>query len=67
MSVMSQVLQLKLQGALADVPADVLKAAVDVCKRIGADTEIMPGVPSLEVLAAAAGILSERERLAGNG
>lgn len=62
MTVTSQVLQMKLQGALADIPADVLKQAVEVCKVIGADTEIMPNVPSLEVLCAAAGILSERER-----
>ncbi|MER9912822.1 hypothetical protein NKJ71_19540 [Mesorhizobium sp. M0050] len=62
MSAELHVLRLKLQGALADVPADVLKDATDICQRIGAETEVMPGIPSLEVLAAAAGIMSERER-----
>lgn len=67
MSVLEQVLQLKVQGILAAVPADVLRDAVEVCKLIGADLEIRPNIPSLEVLCAAAGILSERERLAKNG
>lgn len=62
MTVKSQVLQVKLQGMLALVPAEVMKQAIDVCKLIGADVEAMPDVPSLEVLCAAAGILSERER-----
>ncbi|TIR87350.1 MAG: hypothetical protein E5X05_01245 [Mesorhizobium sp.] len=62
MSSAFHVLKMKLHGALADVPDDVLKQAVEICQRIGADTEIMPNVPSLEVLCAAAGILSERER-----
>lgn len=62
MSAVSQVLQLKLHAAMADVPPDVMRDAVEICRRIGADTEIMPGVPSLEVLCAAAAIFSERER-----
>lgn len=63
MSAVSQVMQMKLHGILALVPEDVMKQAVEVCKRIGADVETMPNVPSTELLAAAAGILSEREKV----
>lgn len=62
MSVDVQVAIIKLHGMLAGIPADVMKQAVEICQDIGADIEIRRGVPSLEVLAAAAGILSERER-----
>jgi hypothetical protein len=64
MTVEYQVLQVKLQSMLALVPEDVMRQAAKVCKLIGADLEVSPNVPSLELLCAAAGILSERE---GNG
>ena len=62
MTVKSQVLQVKLQSMLALIPDDVMKQAFEACKSLGADTEMMPNVPSLELLCVAAGILSERMR-----